>query len=38
MNKLGIHIVAGWTTLIGRYSDIFLEGISNDLEHFEKAL
>jgi len=38
MNKLGIHVVAGWTTLIGRYSDIFLEGISNDLEHLEKAL
>ena len=38
MNKLGIHIVAGWTVLIGGYSDIFLEGISNDLEHLEKAL
>ena len=38
MNKLGIHIVAGWTVLIGGYSDIFLEGISPDLHHLEKAL
>ena len=38
MNKLGIHIVAGWTVLIGGYSDIFLEGFSNDLDHLEGAL
>lgn len=38
INKLGIHIVAGWTVLIGGYSDIILEGISNDLELLEKAL
>lgn len=38
MNKLGIHIVAGWTVLIGGFSEIILEGISNDLELLEKAL
>jgi hypothetical protein len=38
INKLGIHIVAGWTVLIGGYSEIILEGISNDLELLEKAL
>lgn len=38
MNKLGIHIVAGWTVLIGGYSDIIIEGIANDLEWLEKAL
>ena len=38
MNKLGLHIVAGWTVLVGEYSDIFLEGISSDLDHLEKAL
>jgi hypothetical protein len=38
MNKLGIHVVAGWTVLIGGYSDIILEGVSNDLELLEKAL
>jgi hypothetical protein len=38
INKLGIHVVAGWTVLIGGYSDIILEGICNDLEVLEKAL
>jgi len=38
MNKLGIHIVAGWTVLVGAYPSIFLEGISNDLELLERAL
>lgn len=38
MNRLGIHIVAGWTVLIGAYSEIILEGVSNDLELLEKAL
>ena len=38
INKLGIHIVAGWTVLIGGYSEIVLEGISNDLELLERAL
>ena len=38
VNKLGIHIVAGWSVLIGGYSENVLEGISNDLELLEKAL
>ncbi|MGD8703336.1 MAG: hypothetical protein PVG51_12165 [Desulfosarcina sp.] len=38
INKLGIHIVAGWTVLIGGYSETILEGISNDLELLERAL
>lgn len=38
MNKLGIHIVAGWSVLIGGYSENILEGISNDLELLENAL
>ena len=38
INKLGIHVVAGWAVLIGGYSENILEGISNDLELLEKAL
>jgi hypothetical protein len=38
INKLGIHIVAGWTVLIGGYSDIIMEGVANDLDLLEKAL
>ena len=38
INKLGIHTVAGWTVLIGAYSEIILEGVTNDLELLEKAL
>ena len=38
MNKLGLHIVAGWTVLVGGNSDIFLEGVSNDLDQLENAL
>ena len=38
INRLGIHTVAGWTVLIGGYSEIIFEGVSNDLELLEKAL
>lgn len=38
MNSLGIHIVAGWIVLVGGYSEIFIEGMSSDLELIEKAL
>ncbi|MBT8331308.1 MAG: hypothetical protein KJP06_03165 [Deltaproteobacteria bacterium] len=38
MNKLGIHIVAGWTVLVGGNNELFLEGISNDLDQLENAL
>lgn len=38
MNKLGIHVVAGWAVLVGGPTDLFLEGISNDLDQLENAL
>ena len=38
LNSLGIHVVAGWTVLVGAYSEIIFEGVSNDLELLEKAL
>lgn len=38
INSLGIHVVAGWLVLVGGYSEIFIEGMSNDLELIEKAL
>lgn len=38
INRLGIHVVAGWTMLAGAYSEIFLETVGNDLELVEKAL
>ncbi|MDM8517834.1 hypothetical protein QUF76_16685 [Desulfobacterales bacterium HSG16] len=38
INKLGIHAVAGWTILIGAYSEIILETVGNDLELIEKSL
>ena len=38
MNRLGIHIVAGWSVLVGTIAEIILEGVTNDLESLEKAL
>ncbi len=38
INKLGIHTVAGWAVLIGGYSEIIFEGVTNDLELLELAL
>jgi len=38
INKLGLHVVAGWCVLVGSYSEIFFECISNDLDQLEKAL
>ncbi len=38
INRLGIHTVAGWTVLIGAYSEIIFEGVTNDLDLLEKAL
>jgi len=38
MNSLGVHVVAGWVVLVGAYSEIFVEGMANDLELIEKAL
>ena len=38
LNHTGIHIVAGWSVIIGAYSEIMLEGVSNDLDLLEQAL
>ncbi len=38
VNRLGIHTVAVWMVLIGGYSEIIFEGVSNDLDLLEKAL
>ena len=38
INSLGIHVVAGWSVLVGSYSEMFVESMSNDLELIEKAL
>lgn len=38
MNKLGIHVVAGWSVLVGGYSEFLVEGVSNDLHELEVAL
>jgi len=38
MNSMGVHVVAGWVVLVGAYSEIFVEGMANDLELIEKAL
>ncbi len=37
-NKLGLHAVAGWCVLVGGYSEIIFECVSNDLDQLEKAL
>jgi hypothetical protein len=38
MNRLGVHAVAGWSVLVGGYSEIILEGVSSDLSLLENAL
>jgi hypothetical protein len=38
MNSLGIHVVAGWSVLVGGYSEMIIESMSSDLELVEKAL
>lgn len=38
INQLGMHTVAGWTVLVGAYSEIIFETVSNDLDQLEKAL
>jgi hypothetical protein len=38
LNELGIHTVAGWLILVGGYSEIILEGVSNDLGIIEAAI
>jgi len=38
VNSLGMHTVAGWTVLVGAYSEIIFETACSDLELLEKAL
>ncbi len=38
VNKLGLHTVAGWSVLVGAYSEIILESVANDLDLLEVAL
>lgn len=38
VNKLGMHTVAGWTVLVGAYSEIILENTCNDLDLLESVL
>jgi hypothetical protein len=38
INQLGMHTVAGWSVLVGAYSEIIFESVSNDLDLLEKAL
>lgn len=38
LSQLGIQIVAGWSVIIGAYTEIMLEGVSNDLDLLEQAL
>jgi len=38
INSLGVHVVAGWSVLVGSYSEMIVESMSNDLELIETAL
>ena len=38
VNHLNMHTVAGWTVLVGAYSEIIFESVANDLETLEKAM
>ena len=38
INQLGMHTVAGWSVLVGAYSEIIFESVGNDLDQLEKAL
>ncbi len=38
INGLGIHTVAGWSVLVGSYSEVIVETVSNDLDQLEMAL
>jgi hypothetical protein len=38
LNQMGIQIVAGWSVIIGAYTEIMFEGVSNDLDLLEQAL
>ena len=38
MNRWGLHVVAGWSVLVGSYAEVVFESASSDLELIEKAL
>ena len=38
VNRLGLHAVAGWSVLVGAYSEIIMETVSSDLDLLERAL
>ena len=38
VNRLGMHTVAGWSVMIGAYSEIIVETVANDLDLLETAL
>lgn len=38
INRLGLYTVAGWTVLVGSYSEVILETASRDLDQLEAAL
>ena len=38
INQLNMHTVAGWSVLVGAYSEIIFESVSSDLDILEKAL
>ncbi|MEE4364900.1 MAG: hypothetical protein V2J08_13270 [Desulfotignum sp.] len=37
LNRLGVHTVAGWSVLVGSYSEVILETISSELDQLEAA-
>jgi len=38
INRLGMHTVAGWSVIVGSYSEVILEVVSEDLDQMEGAL
>jgi hypothetical protein len=38
VNRLGMHTVAAWVVVVGAYSEIILETVSNDLDLLEQGL
>jgi len=38
VNQLGLHTVAGWSVLVGAYSEIVMECVTGDLDLLEQAL
>ncbi|MFO7911566.1 MAG: hypothetical protein R6V15_05330 [Desulfotignum sp.] len=38
INRLGMHTAAGWSVIVGSYSEVILEVVSEDLDQMETAL